>query len=139
MTSLHPLSFHRNDFSTCNFINRTDAYPVNDIKGKEISTNSLSFHWSPPSIGANLTIAYKLTCVPLLAGIPVHQSLLLPLAPTATMATVTKLFPGVPYNCRITTHNKYGSSRPSALSLSTFETSKSCALLHLTSSNAIPS
>ena len=122
-----------------NFINRTDAYPVNDFKGKEISTNSLSFHWSPPSIGANLTTAYKLTCVPLLAGIPVRQSLPLPLtlAPTATMATVTKLFPGVPYNCSITTHNKYGSSQPSALSLSTFETSKSCTLLHLTSSNAI--
>ena len=80
--------------------------------------------WQQPSIAAHLTTGYNLICVPLLAGIPVPQSLWLP--PTTTSVTVTGLRPGVSYNCTIFTITDQGSSSPLTFSVKTSETGKHC-------------
>ena len=82
----------------------------------------LTLSWHQPSIAAHLTTGYNLICVPLLAGIPVPQSLWL--SPTTTSTTVTGLKPGVSYNCTIFTITDQGSSSPLTFSLKTSETSK---------------
>ena len=96
------------------------AHPVVDFKNTAVSESSLSFSWSQPSIAGNLTTGYNLTCVPLLTGIPLPQSL--QLAPTATSATVAGLRSGVTYNCSIFTITDQGHSQPLTLSNSTSET-----------------
>ena len=96
------------------------AHPVEDFKNTAVSESSLSFSWSQPSIAENLTTGYNLTCVPLLTGIPLSQSL--KLAPTATSATVAGLRSGVTYNCSIFTITDQGHSQPLTLSNSTSET-----------------
>ena len=97
------------------------AHPVEDFKNTAVSESSFSFSWSQPSIAGNLTTGYNLTCVPLLTGIPLPQSLQL-LAPTATSATVAGLRSGVTYNCSIFTITDQGHSQPLTLSNSTYET-----------------
>ena len=96
------------------------AHPVVDFKNTAVSESSLSFSWSQPSIAGNLTTGYNLTCVPLLTGIPLPQSL--QLAPTATSATLAGLRSGVTYNCSIFTITDQGHSQPLTLSNSTSET-----------------
>ena len=81
---------------------------------------SLSFSWSPPSITAHLTTGYRLTCSPLLEGIPTPDPLLI--APTATTATVTGLLSGLTYSCDIFTLTSQGASQPRTLTSSTVET-----------------
>ena len=71
-------------FNNCDLL--LGAHPVVNFKNTAVSESSLSFSWSQPSIAGNLTTGYNLTCVPLLTGIPLPQSL--KLAPTATSATV---------------------------------------------------
>ena len=68
------------------------------------------FSWTAPSIAAHLTTAYSLTCLPLLAGIPAPSSLTLD--PSDTSATLGGLYPGVGYNCSITTISDEGPSEP---------------------------
>ena len=96
------------------------AHVVEDFRKTAVSASSLTLSWSHPSIAAHLTTGYNLTCVSLLAGIPVPQSLWLP--PTTISATVTELRPGVLYNCTIFTITDQGSSPPLTLSLITSET-----------------
>ena len=93
------------------------AHPVVNFKNTAVSESSLSFSWSQPSIAGNLTTGYNLTCVPLLTGIPLPQSLQL-----ATSATVARLRSGVTYNCSIFTITDQGHSQPLTLSNSTSET-----------------
>ena len=95
------------------------AFPVEDLEGEAAST-SLTISWDQPSRGAGLTTGYNLTCAPLLAGIPVPNSLLL--APTLTTTTVTGLYVGASYNCSVFTITDQGSSLPVTLSISTIET-----------------
>ena len=104
----------------CEFNLLLGAHPVEDFKNTAVSESSLSFSWSQPSIAGNLTTGYNLTCVPLLTGIPLPQSL--QLAPTATSATVAALRSGVSYNCSIFTITDQGHSQPLTLSNSTSET-----------------
>ena len=106
---------------TCCEFNSLGAHPVEDFKNTAVSESSLSFSWSQPSSAGNLTTGYSLTCVPLLTGIPLPQSLQL-LAPTATSATVAALRSGVTYNCSIFTITDQGHSQPLTLSNSTSET-----------------
>ena len=104
----------------CEFNLLLGAHPVEDFKNTAVSESSLSFSWSQPSIAGNLTTGYNLTCVPLLTGIPLPQSL--QLAPTATSATVARLRSGVSYNCSIFTITDQGHSQPLTLSNLTSET-----------------
>ena len=96
------------------------AHPVVDFKNTAVSESSLSFSWSQPSIAGNLTTGYNLTCVPLLTGIPLPQSLQLP--PTATSVAMAGLRSGVTYNCSIFTITDQGHSQTLTLSNSTSET-----------------
>ena len=105
-------------FNNCDLL--LGAHPVVNFKNTAVSESSLSFSWSQPSIAGNLTTGYNLTCVPLLTGIPLPQSL--KLAPTATSATVAGLRSGVTYNCSIFTITDQGHSQPLTLSNSTSET-----------------
>ena len=77
------------------------------------------FFWTAPSIAAHLTTAYRLTCLPLLAGIPSPQSLTL--QPSVTSATLGGLYSGVGYNCNITTISDEGPSEPESVILTTPE------------------
>ena len=104
----------------CEFNLLLGAHPVEDFKNTAVSESSLSFSWRQPSIAGNLTTGYSLTCVPLLTGIPLPQSL--QLAPTATSVTVAGLRSGVSYNCSIFTITDQGHSQPLTLSNSTSET-----------------
>ena len=110
----------------CEFNLLLGAHPVEDFKNTAVSESFLSFSWSQPSIAGNLTTGYNLTCVPLLTGIPLPQSLQLP--PTATSATVAGLRSGVTYNCSIFTITDQGHSQPLTLSNSTYETGSYCTL-----------
>ena len=92
-TSLSSLSLL---FSTSQKCHLSVVHVVEDFRKTAVSANSLTLSWSHPSIAAHLTTSYNLTCVPLLAGIPVPQSLWL--SPTTTSATVTGLRPVVLYN-----------------------------------------
>ena len=93
---------------------------MEDFRITAVSASSLTLSWSHPRIVGHHITSYNLTCVPLLSGIPVPQSLWLP--PTTTSATVTGLRPGVLYNCTIFTITDQGSSPPLTLSLITSET-----------------
>ena len=95
----------------------TAAYPVEEFEGGMPSSTSLTFFWRPPSIAANLTTGYRLTCSPLLEGIPTPEGLML--GPAATTANVTGLYPGVTYNCSIVTVSHKGSSLPRSVTLAT--------------------
>ena len=77
------------------------------------SSTSLTFSWRLPSIAANLTTGYRLTCSPLLEGIPTPEDLML--GPAATTANVTGLYSGVTYNCSIVTVSHEGSSLPTSV------------------------
>ena len=84
------------------------------------SQTSLSFSWSPSRTAAHLTTGYRLTCSPLLEGIPTPDPLMI--APTATTATVTGLLSGVTYSCDIITLTSQGDSQSRTLTSSTLET-----------------
>ena len=95
------------------------------------SETSISFSWSPPSITAHLTTGYRLTCSPLLEGIPTPDPLMI--APTATTATVTGLHSGVTYSCDIITLTSWA-SQPRTLTSITVETGQcgpnGCSVCH---------
>ena len=95
----------------------TAAYPVGAFEAGMPSSTSLTFSWRPPSIAANLTTGYRLTCSPLLEGIPTPEDLML--GPAATTANVTGLYSGVTYNCSIVTVSHEGSSLPRSVELAT--------------------
>ena len=80
----------------------------------------MTFYWTPPSIGASLTSGYKLSCIPLLQGIPFPHPLQPP--PNATSAILTGLFSGVDYNCSLVTITAEGTSLPNTLSFHSPET-----------------
>ena len=64
-----------------------------------VTATSLNFSWQPPtSPNGNIT-GYQLTCQPLLLGIPTSEHL--STGPTARMAVLADLYPGVRYNCSI--------------------------------------
>ena len=107
------------------YIRNTDAYPVRNFVGTVLAGTTFNFSWRPPSIAAHLTTGYNLTCVPLLTGIPVPETL--ELLPTATAAEVTGLFRGVTYSCSIITIGSGGASEPQTLTLTTAE---SCKCFH---------
>ena len=95
------------------------AYPVEEFEVRMSSGTSLIFSWSPPSVAAQLTTGYMLTCAPLLEGISTPNSTML--GPRDTMAVVTGLNPGVTYNCSIVTISHVGSSQPRTLTPTTTE------------------
>ena len=94
--------------------------PVENFAMTSSSETGFSFSWSPPSTAAHLTTGYRLTCSPLLEGIPTPDPLII--APTATTATVTGLLSGVTYSCDIITLTSQGASQPRTLTSSTVET-----------------
>ena len=99
-----------------------DINQVEDFEG-EISASGTQFlfSWAHPSTGPTLGTGYNLTCVPLMAGIPVPPPLQLP--PTETSANMSGLFSGVTYNCSIFTLSARGFfSESQNLTLSTPET-----------------
>ena len=98
------------------------AYPVEVFEVTMSSETSLTFSWSPPSVTAQLTTGYMLTCVPLLEGISTPKSTVL--GPRDTTAIVTGLDSGVTYNCSIVTVSREGSSQPRTLTPSTTESGK---------------
>ena len=98
------------------------AYPVEVFEVTMSSETSLTFSWSPPSVAAQLTTGYMLTCMPLLKGISTPKSTML--GPRDTTATVTGLDSGVTYNCSIITISHEGSSQPRTLTPSTTESGK---------------
>ena len=95
----------------------TAAYPVGAFEAEMTSSTSLTFSWRPPSIAAKLTTGYRLTCSPLLEGIPTPEDLML--GPAATTANVTGLYSGVTYNCSIVTVSHEGSSLPTSVKFTT--------------------
>ena len=64
-----------------------------------VSTTSLSFSWQQPAIPNGAIIGYQLSCQPPLEGIPIPEPL--SPGPTARMAVLADLHPGVRYNCSI--------------------------------------
>ena len=98
------------------------AHPVEEFKVTMSSGTSLIFSWSPPSVAAQFTTGYRLTCTPLLEGISAPNSTVL--GPRDTTAAVTGLNPGVTYNCSIVTISREGSSLPQTLTPSTTESGK---------------
>ena len=96
------------------------AHIVENFRMTAVFSTSFNLSWNYPRVVRHQITGYNLTCVPLLTGIPVPQSLWLP--STATSATVTELRSGVRYNCTIFTITDQGSSSPLTLSIITSET-----------------
>ena len=73
-----------------------------------VTTTSLSLSWHEPATPNGAIVGYRLSCQPLLLGIPTPQ----PLIPgsTARMAVLTDLYPGVRYNCSMGASNLAGLS-----------------------------
>ena len=71
------------------------------------------------TLNGNLT-GYRLSCQPLLPDIPTPQPLTP--GPTAVMAMLSNLYPGVGYNCSIVARNGAGLSTPVNISDTTLET-----------------
>ena len=85
-----------------------------------VMTTSLSFSWQVPmTLNGNLT-GYQLFCQPLLSGIPSSQ--MLTPGPTAVMAILSGLYPGVEYNCSIVARNGAGPSEAVYINGTTPET-----------------
>ena len=79
---------------SCNcFLQTIDIHLVEEFKGE------VSASWAHTSIEATLRTGYNLTCVPLMAGIPVPPPLQLPSKDTS--ANMSGLFSGVTFNCSI--------------------------------------
>ena len=89
----------------------TDAYPVEDVAVAFSSSSALELTWGPPKHGANLTIAFVLTCTPLLEGIPVPESVRTSSGGEMTLS-LAELYPGVSYNCSVVTVTAEGQSQP---------------------------
>ena len=75
-----------------------------------VTTTSLSFSWQEPANPNGVITGYRLSCQPLLSGIPTPEPL--SAGPTARMAVLADLHPGVGYNCSI---GAWGSAGPSNL------------------------
>ena len=73
-----------------------------------VTTTSLSFSWQQPTNPNGAIVRYQLSCQPLLLGIPTPESL--SPGPTARMAVLADLHPGVRYNCSIGASNSAGLS-----------------------------
>jgi len=73
-----------------------------------VTTTSLSFSWQEPANPNGAILGYRLTCQPLLLGIPTPD----PLSPepTVQMIVLADLHPGVRYNCSIGALNSAGQS-----------------------------
>jgi len=74
----------------------------------EVTTTSLSFSWLEPTTPNGAITRYQLSCQPLLLVIPTPE--LLNPGPTARMAVLADLHPGVSYNCSIGAWNSAGQS-----------------------------
>ena len=73
-----------------------------------VTTTSLSFSWQEPTTPNGAITRYQLSCQPLLLGIPTPEPL--SPGPTARMAVLADLLPGVRYNCSIGASNVAGPS-----------------------------
>ena len=73
-----------------------------------VTTTSLSFSWLEPAESNGPIMSYRLSCQPLLSGIPTPE----PLNPGSTvrMTVLANLNPGVRYNCSIGARNGAGQS-----------------------------
>ncbi|CAI8023704.1 Down syndrome cell adhesion molecule-like protein 1 homolog [Geodia barretti] len=94
------------------------AYPVERLWSSRTTGTSITFYWSPPSIGAHLTMNYHLKCDPLLIELPIRQALV---SATSTSAVITDLHPGNIYNCSIFTVGPLGNSEPKSHNITTPE------------------
>ena len=75
-----------------------------------VMTTSLSFSWQVPMTLNGALTEYQLSCQPLRPDIPPSQ--MLTPGPTAVMAVLSGLYPGVEYNCSIVARNGAGPSDP---------------------------
>ena len=81
----------------------------------------MEFSWQPPQLGHDFTTAFKLTCVPLLSGIPFPQPLSTNVGADVTTQSLTDLYSGVPYNCSVVTVTSQGESKPRSIVNTTVE------------------
>ena len=81
----------------------------------------LEFSWQSPTMGHDFTTGFKLTCSPLLTGIPFPLQLSTTATAEITSFSVTELYPAVPYNCSIVTVSSQGESEPESVVHSTEE------------------
>jgi len=97
-----------------------------------VTTTNLSFSWQQPANPNGEITGYQLSCQPLLLGIPSPEHL--SQGPTARMAVLADLHPGVRYNCSIGARNSAGLSDLVYADGTTMEIGRSIALfLHLSS------
>ena len=76
-----------------------------------VTTTSISFSWSTPTVTNRVLTGYQLTCQPELpVGIPTPPTL--SPGPSVNTAMLPNLSPGVKYNCSIMANNSAGSSDP---------------------------
>ena len=88
-----------------------------------VMARNLSFSWQVPMTLNGALVGYQLSCQPLLSGIPLPQTL--NPGPTAVMAMLSNLYPGVGYNCSIVGRNSAGPSDPVYINGTTLETGTS--------------
>ena len=81
----------------------------------------MEFSWQPPQLGHDSTTAFKLTCAPLLSGIPFPQPLSTNVGADVTTQLLTDLYSGVPYNCSVVTVTSQGESEPRSVVNTTVE------------------
>ena len=90
------------------FSSSTAPTPPRMFRITAVTTTNLSFSWQEPANPNGVITGYQLSCQPLLLGIPTPE--LLSPGPTARMAVLTDLYPGVRYNCSIAAMNSVGQS-----------------------------
>ena len=91
-----------------------------------VTTTSLSFSWQQPTNPNGEITGYQLSCQPLLLGIPSPEPL--SPGPTARMAVLADLHPGVRYDCGIGASNSAGLSNLVYADGTTMESGRSIAL-----------
>ena len=85
------------------------------------SNSSLTLSWEPPTQGHDLSTGFRLTCTPLLVGIPPPRSLN-STGGDFTNLTLSGLYSGVSYNCSVVTLTAEGESESRNIVQTTEET-----------------
>ena len=85
----------------------------------EAENNTIQLTWEPPSIAADFTTGYIISCITLMKSIPQPEVQTLP--PNETLAVVSVHY-GVSYTCEIFTETTQGTSSGRSVNITIPET-----------------
>ena len=90
-----------------------------ELLNGEVENNTIHLTWEPPTIAANFTTGYMISCTTLMKGIP--QPEVQTPSPNETLAVVSAHY-GVSYTCEIFTETAQGTSSGRSVNITIPET-----------------